>query len=348
MTSPLRLHAQPLWRELLLVAAYNTAIGLFMWVMTSHDLATNLIFSHGIGFSISFYFALFNGFKNAGPPGLGVTLAAIPLGVLQGVLIGAWGSGFPVEVLYRDYPREVLGALAAGLLFGLIAAAIFHGRHRLQTERLRRSEQEALAADAELRLLQARIEPHFLFNTLAVAIELIDTAPPQARQMLVDLVALLRGALATTRRELVPLAEELRLLTAYLDIMSIRMGERLSYRIDLPPVLQQRPVPPLLLQPLVENAIRHGLEPLAAGGSVTLRGDENPDGSWWLEVRDTGRGLSGSTPAPGGGIGLSNVRQRLAQRYGPAAELTLSEPPEGGLCVRLHLPAQASDREARA
>lgn len=340
MTSPLRLHAQPLWRELLLVAAYNTAIGLFMWVMTSHDLTTNLIFSHGIGFSISFYFALFNGFKDAGPPGLGVTLVAIPLGVLQGVLIGAWGSGYPVEVLYRDYPREVLGALAAGLLFGLIAAAIFHGRHRLQAERLRRSEQEALAADAELRLLQARIEPHFLFNTLAVAIELIDTAPPQARQMLVDLVTLLRGALTTTRRTEVTLAEELQLVTAYLDIMGIRMGERLRYQLDLPPALHARQLPPLLLQPLVENAIRHGLEPLAAGGCVTLRGGEESDGSWWLEVADNGRGLNAdSSPS---GIGLANVRERLRQRYGPAADLSLSQPElgggGGGVCVRLHLP----------
>jgi sensor histidine kinase YesM len=161
--------------------------------------------------------------------------------------------------------------------------------------------------------------------------------------MLVDLVALLRGALATTRRELAPLADELRLLTAYLDIMRIRMGERLQYRIDLPPALQQRPVPPLLLQPLVENAIRHGLEPLAAGGSITLRGGENPDGSWWLEVSDNGRGLSDCASLPSDGVGLDNVRQRLAQRYGPAARLSLSEPAGGGLCVRLELPSAAGE-----
>src|SRR5262249_17324865 len=154
-------------------------------------------------------------------------------------------------------------------------------------------------------------EPHFLFNTLANVTSLIDAAPEKAKLMLARLIELLRASLAASRATQVDVGRELDLVRAYLDILAIRMGARLRYSIDVAPDLRPLPVPPLLIQPLVENAVKHGLEPKMQGGSVNVSVRSDAD-TLLVEVADDGLGFA---PATTSGLGLSNLRERLAALY---------------------------------
>jgi sensor histidine kinase YesM len=194
------------------------------------------------------------------------------------------------------------------------------------------------AAEARLRLLQAQIEPHFLFNTLANLQALIGVDPAGARTMLQHLDGYLRASLATTRSDRATLAGEMDLLKSYLEILVIRMGPRLAYRLDLPADLEDVKIPPMLLQPLVENAIRHGLEPKVEGG--TVRVSAGKDGNTLvLRIEDTGQGF-GTSSAAGTGVGLAHVKERLAAVYGGGASMKTEENPGGGVRITLHLPVQ--------
>jgi signal transduction histidine kinase len=330
-----------LGRDLLLVAAYDTAIGLFLATLTRYGLATNLLYAHCIGTCI--YLAVRG-------PGLlrgrmrvewRHGLVGIPLGFAAGFALATRANGMTIaEILQRETEAVTIGALTAAL-FGVLGTWHFHdeaqvreARAEAEAERLRRIEQEALAARTQLALLQAQIEPHFLFNTLSNVVGLVDTDAPAARQMLLDLTALLRTSLARTRRPIVTLGEELDLLRAYLGIMAVRMGERLSWQIDAPAELLGARLPPLLVQPLVENAIRHGLEPKTGNGHLTIR-CRHDGGMLDIEVRDDGPGFKADSAE---GTGLANVRQRLAAACGPEASLSLKSNPGGGVIARLHLP----------
>jgi sensor histidine kinase YesM len=204
-----------------------------------------------------------------------------------------------------------------------------------ERERSRVAELQRQAADAQLRSLQAQIEPHFLFNTLANVVSLIDIAPDRARQMLERLIDLLRASLAASRTERTTLGQEVALVAAYLEILSIRMGERLRFSIDVPAELASARVPPLSLQPLVENAIRHGLEPKVDGGSVRLVA-RNSGGVLQLDVEDDGLGFA---PASASGVGLTNLRDRLRSLYGDRARLVIDELARGTR-VRLTIPQE--------
>ena len=204
-----------------------------------------------------------------------------------------------------------------------------------ERERTRGAELERLALDAQLRSLQAQIEPHFLFNTLANVVSLIDGAPDKARRMLERLIDLLRASLAASRSERTTLGHECALVGAYLDILRIRMGERLQYAIDLPAELAEATVPPLSLQPLVENAIKHGLEPKLAGGTVSVRA-RAVDGALQVDVEDDGLGFDDQN---GIGVGLANLRERLGAAYGERARVVVSDRAPG-TCVRLTIPLE--------
>jgi sensor histidine kinase YesM len=190
-----------------------------------------------------------------------------------------------------------------------------------ERERSRSAELERLALDAQLRSLQAQIEPHFLFNTLANVVSLIDGAPDKARRMLEQLIDLLRATLAASRSERTTLGQECALVGAYLDILGIRMGERLRYTVDLPGELAEATVPPLSLQPLVENAVKHGLEPKLAGGTVSVRA-RAVDGALQVDVEDDGLGFDDQK---GAGVGLANLRERLRAAYGERARVAVSD-----------------------
>lgn len=331
--------------EAIFVVLGNTAIALFMTAANIETFRADFIYSQCIGLSIFLAIRSLCVLRRRTRPGLLESAAGIPLGGALGFVLGTWGNGLSLAEVVEQHPDALAISAAGAVFFGAIAAYYFYAHSRLleaealaRDERLRRVEQEALAARAELRLLQAQIAPHFLFNTLSNAVGLIDSDPPAARAMLFDLTALLRVALKRTRREDTALGEELDFTRAYLAIMARRMGERLSWRIDAAPETLGLRVPPLLLQPLAENAIRHGLEPKNAGGElvITCQRDANT-----LEIRvaDSGMGLSG-TAAGGHGMGLANVRARLAARYGTAASLELAENAAGGVTAKLAIPLE--------
>ncbi|CAM3834938.1 sensor histidine kinase [Roseateles saccharophilus] len=202
---------------------------------------------------------------------------------------------------------------------------------------------QARVTEAQLKLLQGQIEPHFLFNTLANVQSLIDFDPERAKLMLERFTDYLRASLGQLRGDATTLAQEFAMLEAYLGLMQLRMGERLKVELALPAELGGIEVPPLLAQPLVENAIHHGLEPKIAGGTVAVSA-RRVDGRLWIEVADDGQGLDGPKRRGGNGVALGNIRARLAARFGPSATLDLLPRDGGGTLARIQipLPAQAS------
>jgi hypothetical protein len=173
--------------------------------------------------------------------------------------------------------------------------------------------------EARLQLLQAQVEPHFLFNTLAAVEHLIETAPARAAQMQKHLIEYLRAALPRMRQQSATLGQEVELCVSYLKIMQMRMEERLQFEVAVPAGLSSASFPPMMIQSLVENSIRHGLEPKPEGGSVNLHAEVR-HGKLCVTVEDTGMGFSAAAPA---GIGLANIRERLQQLFGADAALTI-------------------------
>jgi two-component system, LytTR family, sensor kinase len=216
--------------------------------------------------------------------------------------------------------------------------------HERYARELREQEIGKLATEAELRALRAQINPHFLFNALTTIGYLIQTAPPRALETLMRLTALLRSVLRS-EGEFTTLGRELELVESYLDIEHARFEQRLRVRIDVPMALRNLRVPPLLLQPIVENAVKHGIAPLLRGGDVTVtaRLDRTATTETLLVVvHDTGVGAS-NPELPAGrhvGVGLSNVERRLAFQYGDAASLSIASAPNAGTTVQIRMPAE--------
>ena len=255
---------------------------------------------------------------------LGLFLAFLLLGQLPGVGRVEWTPS-------RNWiPMAIFGVFGS-VVWGLYAWQQWH------EEQLKRQAQEA-----QLRLLQAQIEPHFLFNTLANVHSLMDYDLPKAKQMLASFTDYLRVSLGSMRSENSTVAQELDLAQSYLQLLQGRMEDRLHFEISADELARRHPLPPLLLQPLVENAVMHGLEPSIAGGTVWVRAQLQGT-TLRLEVQDDGRGL-GAPPRPGArrgnGLALNNIRERLKARYGPEAQLELLPAPGGqrGTLSRITLP----------
>ena len=226
---------------------------------------------------------------------------------------------------------------------------------RLETERRERERREQdmrqLATEAELRALRAQLNPHFLFNALNTLGHLMQTAPDRALATLYQLTGLLRAVLRRTNGQFVALREELDIVESYLAIERERFEERLQVSIDVPAELRRARIPPLLLQPLVENAVKHGIAPLRGGGRVTVtaRRDAlggNDAGFLRLQVIDTGVGEQGvrrrQSPDENA-VGLTNIESRLRHYFGAEAALTIRATPGGGTTVELCLPWIAAE-----
>jgi sensor histidine kinase YesM len=264
---------------------------------------------------------------------------------LVGVAFGFWVSSYFLYEGFRGWLTNqgvLLSMLSTSLVVSIVLSIVFFGRERsavAEAEVLRgrqRTERvEREAALANLRALQAQIEPHFLFNTLANVTSLMDLDPPKAKHMLESFIRFLRASLAATRMESTTLGAEGELIAAYLDVLQVRMGARLAYRIDIPPDLAGFVIAPMLLQPVVENAIRHGLEPKVEGGQVEFAARREGDGVV-IEVRDTGVGFA---PTTRGGIGLANLGSRLRGLYGERATLAVADNAGGGARVTVRFAA---------
>jgi len=267
------------------------------------------------------------------------------LGYFGGSALAAWltgTGGSPAELARNPRALMVSTIVVAALSLGI--SYVFYTRGRLAAMAAREQAAMRSAAENQLRLLESQLEPHMLFNTLGNLRVLIGQDPQRAQLMLNQLIAFLRATLEASRSGPHPLSSEFARIADYLGLMQVRMGPRLRIALDLPPELAGLPVPPLLLQPLVENAIRHGLEPKLDGGEIRLAARR--DGSALvLTVRDTGIGLRVTplAPAPGAScFGTAQVRERLVQLYGSRAGFTLDNAADGAggtlATVRLPLP----------
>ena len=266
--------------------------------------------------------------------GVLLTVAGIGLGYLGGNRLAAALLGETMASPARD---QAIG-LAIAIVAGLVASFYFFTRGRQAALQASIAAAERDAAQARLKLLETQLEPHMLFNTLANLRALIGVDPQAAQQMLDRLDAYLRATLAASRSAQHPLAAEFARLDDYLALMAVRMGPRLAVALDLPDALAALPVPPLLLQPLVENAIRHGLEPRIEGGRIEVSARRTGD-ALVLTVSDSGVGFDMTEPAAGaGGFGLAQVRERIATAYGGRARVDVQSRPGGGTTVRIRLP----------
>lgn len=332
--------------SLLYVLVFNTGIAWLLTLAVPERFWDSFILSHSFGITICCFFYLFDRFRTVTLYNLWIPLlAGIAVGFGTGVLLLVWKKGYPIAQLYeaiRNSPGQgVVVNLAWALFFSIIIsyflfskAVINESRRALQEEKIKRLDNEKQIVETQLRLLQAQIEPHFLFNTLSNIASLIDRDPLQGKAMLNSLTLYLRQSLRNSRDEKTTLGKELEFIGHYLDILKIRMGARLNYSIEASAALQQLLIPPMLLQPLVENAIQHGLEPAKQGGDLVI-GSELRASRLRLFVSDTGVGLVSEGQS---GFGLYNIRQRLRSLYGDTAILQISARPEGGVLAEIELP----------
>lgn len=330
-----------------LIAAGLTAVGI------GKSLGENIVFSEAIGLSIMLLlnvgrFRLQREHALTGPRLAVVMVSAIIAGAALGRLIASLLLGLDIDKMFATREIAMTGwiALVATLLvtwYGWSRARIAGLSEQVARTAWLRESAEKTALRARLQALQAQIEPHFLFNTLATLDSLIVSNPPRARELLRSLNRFLRATLEASRAESETLADQFAVLDAMLAVHAMRLGPRLTYSLDLPVDCANLAVPPMLLQPLVENALKHGIQAAVEGGRVELRakrGDRHVE----LMVTDTGPGF-GATPATQGtGIGLANVRDRLAALYGAHASLTLIENAPHGTVARVLLPVEVADR----
>lgn len=256
-------------------------------------------------------------------------VAGSVLGYLLGTFIGDSYAGWSTFDLWTSAPAKFASLLMASAAISAAFAAYF--MQRSKAERLERESTEA-----QLRLLQSQLEPHMLFNTLANLRALMVQDATLAQAMLDRLIDFLRATLQASRHSHHSLQHEFACLADYLSLMRMRMGQRLAFSLELPPELAQRHIPSLILQPLVENSIRHGLETKVEGGSVRISAFLDKQ-QLCLCVQDNGLGFQDQPTTPGTSFGLNHVRQRLHTLYGARAQLHITSN-EAGTHVRLQLP----------
>jgi signal transduction histidine kinase len=282
---------------------------------------------------------------------LAPAVAGVAIGVLRAMLEGNSSIGAALE---RGMRVGGWAALTAGLVYMVPMTIVVLWRNRqyeaLALQLQQDAERDRLArelSESQLRLLRAQIEPHFLFNTLGAVQQLAEQGgqgAAQAAALTANLIAFLRASLAEMRADQVPLQTEFEVVQAYLQVMQVRLGARLCFRLDLPPGLAQTPVPSMILLTLVENAIKHGIEPSLRGGEVLVSAVLDADGAMRLRVQDSGVGL-GAAGVPGDGLGLENVRRRL-QLAAAAASLHVQHGEDEGVLAEIVLPMTM--REAAA
>ena len=278
-----------------------------------------------------------------------ILIGAAPVAQIGGGLLADLLLGANLSPITSPSSRTTLNYMLLTLMMTSGATIFFAIRDRLNRAETEAALDKARAEatrrqtmQAQLQLLQAQIEPHMLFNTLANLQGMIALDPERAQAMLDQLIQYLRATLSSSRAHSTTLAQEFALIDAYLGLMSVRMGARLAYTLELPAALRAQSIAPMLLQPLVENAIIHGLEPHIDGGQVHVSARVDA-GLLDIRVSDTGLGLDAARAGSSGtGLGVANTRERLLALYGAQAGLTLAPNPPGGAVARLTFPIDPS------
>jgi sensor histidine kinase YesM len=325
------------------IAIFLTLTGVYTTSVTLKTFILMLVISQCYGITICMsIMLLLRAFKPKKRP---FAVFVILIGIVSGILIGHMMAAFILQeslpIFMWGWKREFLKTI--GLWFALSTSIgyFFYSMTRIkinkeiiQQERINRLSSEKEALGANLKLLQAQVEPHFLFNTLSNVVSLIDTDPIKGKSMLMDLIHYLRTSLSRTLPVATTLDQEMNIIKAYLNIQKVRMGERLRFSIELPDALREHPFPPMLLQPLVENAVKHGLEPAIEGGEITIKVVEE-NGLIRIEVQDTGNGFSSYDTT---GVGITNVRERIRLLYGDKGRLILEANDPHGVKAIIEVP----------
>lgn len=332
-------------RGLAWVLAFNTGIAVLTSALQHGSWADSMLVSQSFGLPIYACFVVFDRFAEIR---LGTFWLPLLIGTATGLalLVLIWalrhGAGAAeVWAAIATYRDGIAQSTLIALLFSLVIiyflvtrSRVAHVSSALQEARLKNLAHEKRMVEAQLRLLQAQIEPHFLFNTLSNVLSLVDIDPARGKNMLASLTRYLRSTLTRSREHDATLRQEIDLIRDYLDIFTVRMGKRLRYTVDIPEDCLEQRFLPMLLQPLVENAIRHGLEPAAGGGEIRIVGER--DGAVMrLQVSDNGLGLRHDTES---GFGLANVRERLRSLYGEKAGLSIEALAPGGVKAVIEVP----------
>jgi signal transduction histidine kinase len=338
------------WRRVRFTLGASVLIGLLLvpgWQSGPRSVLTRTVL---LGLFAMLVFGLFEQWPRRTPAWLarwvlqvaGVA-AAMPLGTFA-IYVLSTGSGAPP--FWRDASRmegfatlSILGLLLApwAALTALVRQKDAMARHQALVFDLERSELERQALDARLHLLQAQVAPHFLFNTLANVQALVDAGSPQASAVLRSLIAYLRAAVPRLHEPATTLGHELHLVRAYLELMHMRMPDRLRFALHVDESALALPCPPMTLLTLVENAVRHGIDPSEEGGRIDVH-VERRDDRCVVRVSDTGVGLRHMDGGPG--TGLSTLRERLQLSFGGAAQLRLSAQEPRGVRAELDLPVR--------
>ncbi|MDO8699745.1 MAG: histidine kinase [Rhodoferax sp.] len=335
--------------------AFSTVIALGITSFGEHSFGNNLVYSQCIGLSIWMITDFGHRLLMPEPKKHWRRLFwFVPLGASAGFVLGTLVADLLLNQhsfnYWTDAPRKAFGFLILSLVAGGSSTYYFMSREQLATVRedMARTSAQAEAAqrhaaESQLKLLQTQLEPHMLFNTLANLRALIGADPARAQDMLDRLVAYLRATLAASRATTHTLQAEFDRLHDYLELMAVRMGSRLRYTLDLPPELASQQVPPLLLQALVENSIKHGLEPKVEGGEIRVAAHRT-GAELTLEVQDSGVGsntdLNQASQATGS-FGLAQVRERLHASYSGQATIEFAANNTGGTTACIVFPCPA-------
>jgi sensor histidine kinase YesM len=328
-----------LWVTAICAAATGTVVWLFF--NTYLDL---LVTALCVGYTSMLLFTIAGNVRQQQLPREAMQVLAVVSGSVLGTILAGFVKGRDITQMFTERLAGVAISMGLGIGFGcvVVAAMILREKHARDQARILRAESERHQLEknileARLQLMQAQVEPHFLFNTLANVQHLVETDAASASRVLESLIQYLRAALPQMREGATSLGRELDMARAFLEIHRVRMGSRLDFAIEVPEGLKARAFPPMMLISLVENAIKHGVDPCCDAGVITIRAEE-AEGRLKVSVVDTGEGVR---PKKGGGVGLTNIRERLKALYGSSARLVLEENAPRGVVASIEVPAAA-------
>ena len=328
-----------LWVTIICMVATAISVGFF--INTYLDL---LVTALCVGYTSMVLFTMAGNVRQHRLPPEAMQVLAVIVGSVLGTIFAGFVKGRDLSNMFSERLVGVAISMGLGIGFGcvVVAGAILRAKHardqaRIAKAEAERNQLEKNILEARLQLMQAQVEPHFLFNTLANVQHLVETDAKAAARVLESLIQYLRAALPQMREGATSLGRELDMARAFLEIHRVRMGSRLDFAIEVPEALKGRPFPPMMLISLVENAIKHGVDPCCDAGTITIRAQEDA-GRLKVSVADTGEGVK---PKTGGGVGLTNIRERLKALYGSSAKLVLEENAPRGVVASIEVPAAA-------
>lgn len=308
-----------------------------------------------VGYTSMVLFSVATNLRQRSLPRWSAQVLSIVVGSFLGTMLAGIVKGRTFSMMFTERFYGVLITMGLGIGFGAMAVWIYvfreqESRHAAELARAQaeRVQLEKNVLQAQLALMQAQVEPHFLFNTLANVQHLVETDPASASRMLESLIQYLRAALPRMREDSTTVGREADMARAFLDIHRMRMGARLDYALEVPEALRCRPFPPMMLISLVENAVKHGVDPCCDCGTITIKASEE-GGMLRFSVADTGAGI---LPTKGSGVGLANIRERLKALYGSTARLVIEENVPRGVVATIevdgHSPTSAAAPDTSA